>query len=1062
MAGSPDRRDVPDVVRDVVALAGGSGSGSGSGRWWWWGARPVVSAPVVSDELAAAVAAAVPGAWVVRMPPADDLRVQDAIDEALRGAGTAAPDTRRYDDLTAALRRPAGAGGGSGGAGRGPGSGAGAAEDLLDRRRIAARRERWKHAVEPVVLLWLGLASLGASLMSAADVREFGQGDLAYNLGAVCLCTGMLLIAARLLAGLWRLARGGIRAVPTEQELAQALLRDLRYDARRFFPTGWFRARDVPGRLPVLLVATPADGRRPVLLDEYLRWHSPRLPRWMWWIVAAARRPSAIVVTDHPMPVTVDQQIRAVWRRRAQGRSWLRARRRALRGLPAAVVTWWNSLPGPAWRRPGAAAGAAAGAVVRLRFARRCRARLAGGFLAFLALAWPRRARPRLRRLTAYALVSVLTATALYIQRSPSQPYCLRPMAGSEQDLSTDSAGDEWIGYRTCLGWSQLAGNVAGGAVSAVADRLAVRQPGPDDTPDLFDENLIYRENKRVRQLAGAQRPLVTVALITSLTSAAPTRAIRSVVAEHEGLAGAYAAQRRINSARSTHLPYVRLAIVNTGDLTVRPGTETAIGRHLETLAKKLRQLAADPTLAAAVITVNSMAQVQDALGASLGAAGVPMISPTMSADGFGEPLARAVGRDDDLATAAPGTSPAGTSSPGSSSPGASLTGAALLSAAAGAVTPRPQPMFFQINSTNDDQVQLIYEYARNRNEPLAFFFPVTDASRTEPAADDLYLTSLYCDVWRRRPSSHVQELSGGSAGPGKARSTCPPAPVAVADPSPAAPQVPVSLVPWSSDRPLSETARVACPPETPDVQPRVASASGPGTVTATEETSGAGRPVVFFGGRYTDFAEFAQALRLACGSRMPQVAVSDSAGRFLADRELARHVPHGVQVLIAYRGRTLTCAGMAGAGDAGAGAGGQQLDFYDDIRAYLGRCAGPGAHPEDRWLAGGWAAFSYDSLLLINDALIRAGVPPTASDARGRILGCLRGPAAGACTSTDYPGVYGTIQLDGNGVGRPPAVLLRVEDLTTAFDSPSQVSVVGTCAPTAAPCDARFPADVR
>ncbi|EFC84670.1 hypothetical protein [Parafrankia sp. EUN1f] len=1051
MAGSPDRRDVPDVVRDVVALAG---RGRGGGRWWWWGARPVVSAPVVSDELAAAVAAAVPGAWVVRVPRADDRRVQDAIDEALRGAGSAAPDTRRYDDLTAALRRPTGAGGGSGGAGGGSGGGAGEAEDLLDRRRIAARRERWKHAVEPVVLLWLGLASLGASLMSAADVREFGQGDLAYNLGAVCLCTGMVLIAARLLAGLWRLARGGIRAVPTEQELAQALLRDLRYDARRFFPTGWFRARDVPGRLPVLLVATPADGRRPVLLDEYLRWHSARLPRWMWWIVAAARRPSAIVVTDHPMPATVDQQIRAAWRRRAQGRSWLRARRRALRGLPAAVVTWWNSLPGPAWRRLGAAAWALA----RLRFARRCRARLAGGFLAFLALAWPRRARPRLRRLTAYALVSVLTATALYLQRSPSQPYCLRPMAGSDQDLSTDSSGDEWIGYRTCLGWSQLAGNVVGGAVSAVAARLAVRQPGPDDTPDLFDEDLIYRENKRVRQLADAQRPLVTVALITSLTSAASTRAIRSVVAEHEGLAGAYAAQRRINSARSTRLPYVRLAIVNTGDLTVRRGTETAIGRHLETLTKKLQQLAADPTLAAAVVTVNSMAQVQDALDASLGAAGVPMISPTMSADGFGEPLARAVGRDDDLAAAVPGTSPAGTSLPGTS-----LTGAALLSAAAGAAAPRPQPLFFQINSTNDDQVQLIYEYARNRNEPLAFFFPVTDASQTEPAADDLYLTSLYCDVWRRRPPSHVQELSGGSASLGKARSTCPPAPVAVAASSPAAPPVPVSLVPWSSDRPLSETARIACPPETPEVQPRTASASGPGT--GTEETSGAGRPVVFFGGRYTDFAEFAQALRLACGSRMPQVAVSDSAGRFLADRELARHVPHGVQVLIAYRGRTLTCAGMAAAGDAGAGvtgAGGQQLDFYDDIRAYLGRCAGPGAHPEDRWLAGGWAAFSYDSLLLINDALIRAGVPPTASDARGRILDCLRGPAAGACTSTDYPGVYGTIQLDGNGVGRPPAVLLRVEDLTTAFDSPSQVSVVGTCAPTTAPCDARFPAGVR
>ncbi|WP_018504205.1 sulfotransferase family protein [Parafrankia discariae] len=1042
MAGSAGRRDVPDVVGEVV------GRVSHDARWW--GARPVVPASVVDDALAEAISDQVPGAWVVRVLPAD-LPLREAVDEALREAGPAAPDTRRYDDLTAALRQPTGPGGDG---------------DLLDRRRTAARRERWKYVVEPVGLLWIGVASLGAALMSAANVKQFGRGDLAWNVGTFLLFTAILLIGTRLLAGLWRLVRGSIRAAPTERELARALLRDLRYDARRIVPTGWFRARDVPRRLPVLLVATAGDGRRPVLLEEYLRWHSPRLPRWLWWLTAALRRPSAVVVTDHPMPVTAGVWLRAAWRRRAEHharlRTCLRTSRRTLRGLPAGLAAWWGGLPGPAWRRLGAVARAV------LLPPGEGLVRLVRWLVVFL---WPRRARARMRRLTAYGLAAVLAGTAVYVQLSPGQPYCLRPMAGSERDLSTDTSAGEWIGYRTCLGWRQLAGNVVGETLSSVAARLTVHRPGPDDVSDLFDDTLIYRENKRVERLADHRRPIVTVALVSSLTSAAPTRAVRSVVAEREGLAGAYAAQLRINAMRGTSLPYVRLAVVNSGDLTAGM-SDLTVRDHLKILEGKLRQLAEDPTLAAAVVTGNSTTGLRDVLGASLGAAGVPMISPTMSADGFGANLA------------SPATDPDG--------PGVNADGL-------GAAT-RRQPMFFQINSTNDDQVQLIYEYARGQGSPLTFFYPVTDTTRTGPDADDLYLTSLYCDVLRRQQHPEPAQATGsaqatesGQDPAGGPPSTCAPPSQATeralsaassasvlsepvlsdGEPGPTAPPVPVSLVPWSPGRSLTTTASQACPPANTDTQPAVGQTPAgtgstgrmPGAAQAAPRTPGATLPLVFFGGRYTDVAEFTQALRLACGSRMPQVAVADSSARFLADRELARHVPHGVQVLIAYRGRIQTCAGL---GDPQAGAdeslfdAGRRTDFYGDIRAYLGRCGGPGSREQDRWLSGGWASLSYDSLLMVNDALLRAGMPSTAADARHQILRCLRGPTAGLCDSTDYPGAYGTIHLDDQGVGRRSAVLLHLKDLTTAFGSPSEVSTVGTCAPVATPCLAHITPEAR
>lgn len=958
--GQPSGRVGLDAVDDVAAQVAADVRRDGR----WWGVRPVVVARV-NDDLVGAVRRKLPGAWVVPMPAGRPL--QEAIDEALRRAGPAAPDTPRYDALTAVVRRAVGATD---------------ADDLLDRRRLAARRERWRFLLEPITLFWILVATLGATTMSAASVKEFGRGDLAWNVGTVCLLSGVAGIGWHLAVAAWRLVWWSIRAVPTEQELARALLRDLRHDWRRILPNGWFRARDVPQQLPVLLVAASPPGPVPSLLAACLRGHSPRLPRWLWWLIAAVRRPAAVVVTDYRKPghVPVADQVRSA-------ATWVTKQ-------PERFGSWWRKEPGPTWRRLGVLAA------VVLRW--------------LVAVAAPAGARRRAVRLLQYGVVVLLLLGSFYLDRSPNQPYCLWRAPGSE--LSTDASAGEWIGYRSCLGWGQLGADIVDGTVAAVASPLTVHRPGPDDDPHLFDVNLIYRENKRVERLADGRRPVITIAMVTSLTAADPTRPVRSVVAERENLAGAYAAQMRINTMRSTRRPYVRLAVVNAGDLT-RGEADPAVREHLTILEAKLQRLARDPTLAAAIVTVYSTRGVQNALRDSLGVAGVAMVSPTMSADGFG--------------------------------------------AAFG-----PRPLFFQVNSTNDDQVQLIYQYARSRHRPLVFFYPVRDKGAAGYGVDgsDLYVTSLYCDVQRR-----YQQNTGSFHGPPDGQTvTCPPAnpptspPVnslagTPADGQPATPAdtsnppVPVSMAPWTAERPPTELTQWACPPSA--VDPRNAPASS--AVDAL--------PLVFFGGRYTDVAEFTQALRLGCANRMPEVAVADSSARFLADREQASHVPHGAQVLIAYRGRVLTCDTLRNPRQAPNESSfdvGRRADFYDDISGRLHRCATGGGDPEvDRWLAGGWAALGYDSLLMINDALLRAGVPD-ARHARGNILQCLRGRPGNPCDSTDYPGAYGAIHIDDNGVGRRPTVLLRVKDLATAFESPATVDTVATCVPQSTPCTAHIEPD--
>ncbi|MFG1609196.1 hypothetical protein [Actinoplanes sp. NPDC049265] len=804
--------------------------------------------------------------------------------------------------------------------------------------------------------------------------------------------TGSLLVLLGLAASLLHILRAAVRMIPpVTHPTDHDLARALLADLRR----DW-RRRTVFRFTDVpqklpLLLVGTAPGAP---MPPLLRAYRRRRV-WLSPIVAVFRRPSAVFVTDYKDPA---RRPRCRWR-----------------------VSLWSLVQGARW---------VMGTVIL-----------------------PRRARQRAAHLLFYGLTALLMTGLVYVHHSVDQPYCLTGTGTDDVDVEHD----EWIGSRTCLGWKDLGRDVRDAVPGWIESRVTVHKPGPDDNAGLFDVNLIYRENKRVGQAAaGSSRGVVTVALVTSLTTSSPTRPIRSTVAEHEGLAGAYAAQVRINAGRDQRMPYVQLAIVNSGDLT-GGADQAAVGEHLFRMRRSLHELALDTDrrLIAAVVTLNSTTEVRKALHESLGRDGIAMLSPTMTADGFGDEIR--------VPAEAPGAG---------------------------------RPVFFSVNTVNDDQVEVITRYAAGSAKKLVYYYPV-DPDRIAPGFDttDLYLGTLTCDVWKRagfRPEA-LHDATAWNPSGGSPANLCPGAAAAGTDRQVAAAGrtrrpgatagtkrgASIGLWPWSRGEPAEELRKSACP----------ASAGS------------AERPqVLFFGGRYTDVAAFTELVQVACPKR-PEVAVADSATRFLADGELAGLVPHRTSVLITSRGPVLTCESLTHP-DSVRGLGphdaGRLEDFADDVHNVLQRCRGAGDPEADRRLAGGWAILSYDTVLMIRDVLLRIGLtdlrrppPPIirtdastpAGAPRGLldaprlhdlVLGCLQGrpPAVvgtrvdgtangsvgTACTSRTFAGAYGTIELVG-GVGRRTVVLLDIPDLATAFASgagrPTR-SCVPSAKPPGRPCRVR------
>ncbi|WP_432840134.1 hypothetical protein [Dactylosporangium sp. CA-092794] len=192
-------------------------------------------------------------------------------------------------------------------------------------------------------------------------------------------------------------------------------------------------------------------------------------------------------------------------------------------------------------------------------------------------------------RLSAFVLVPALAAVLGVVAARPPST-CSGPF---EPDVVVTDRGER-VGVQYC-----------GDSFAAASDT---------------EEQQIYRQNREVRRRHPDRA--VTIVLLTSLTQDPQAGPERSVLAEREGLAGAYAAQMSINSAPGVH-PLVQLAIANAGYHAQH------IGEVTDRLHAKLR---GDPRMLAAVATVDSTEPVQQALQ-RLADQSLVLASPTMTAD---------------------------------------------------------------------------------------------------------------------------------------------------------------------------------------------------------------------------------------------------------------------------------------------------------------------------------------------------------------------------------------------------------------------------------------------
>jgi hypothetical protein len=220
--------------------------------------------------------------------------------------------------------------------------------------------------------------------------------------------------------------------------------------------------------------------------------------------------------------------------------------------------------------------------------------------------------------------------------------------------------------------------------------------------------------------------------------------------------------------------------------------------------------------------------------------------------------------------------------------------------------------------------------------------------------------------------------------------------------------------VPWSPDRAGDEFLRI-CP------------AAGPA-------------PVVYYLGRYTQFADFISDLGLICGSRRPLLIADDSVSRFIADDSLTSHLPHGTEVVVTVRGNLKSCRGLAARGsdaDRANGVAQRRADFLADVRKYLGRCEGPQDRVAD--VAGGWAGLIYDVVRMFDNAwrrvsLIRPdllGLP--GNEPREQVFQQL--VVRDAADGHAYPGAVEPLQWGAGRIARRSLALYCLPELRTPLE---------------------------
>jgi hypothetical protein len=407
-------------------------------------------------------------------------------------------------------------------------------------------------------------------------------------------------------------------------------------------------------------------------------------------------------------------------------------------------------------------------------------------------------------------------------------------------------------------------------------------------------------------------RPIVTIVYLTSFALSDE----HDFVAEREGLLGAWYAQRRANqeAQRNPTTPYVQILVANAG-------VEGAFADQVVT--RILDRFAVDKQIIAVVATIDSRAASVAALR-RLGDAGLPVMSPTMSADGLGDQI----------------------------------------------------PLFLQLAAPTSVQADLVHHYATHvlKVNTLTNYFTYGRRG-VQAKGSDLYVDTLRSDLAK-------------DFGPGRYRERL-----------------------WSSGTSLSADCR--------------------------------NNSVIFFGGRYTEFAAFLAQIGHDCEGRMPAVVADGSVARFMANADKRKAAPAGLAVAFVSGGYLGSCAVL---GEQGLPAANRHLERQNYLLDVGGDC--------DRNPAGqiaGWSALTYDAARLLtramqeNTATIRAPGGPRPWQAGLIQPASLYQRIRHWSDAAPYNGVTGPISF--NGADRYAAMVCarNVQGAyRTAADTPHLVDSVG------------------
>ena len=431
----------------------------------------------------------------------------------------------------------------------------------------------------------------------------------------------------------------------------------------------------------------------------------------------------------------------------------------------------------------------------------------------------PRRPSRLAHPLTATTLSVLLAAAVALI----SVPIMKERVAAAQAGCDAGLAQEDQVSLADgqCIGFSET-GRVLFGTSKTVQALQS----------KIFEENGVAHDHWADRR----NRPIITLVYLTSFTRPDGDRPDQETfIAEREGLKGMLYAQQRANleADSSPTSPYVQVLVANAGD-------EAAYADEVVTMI--IERAKSDKQIVAIVAAVDSRTKPVAALH-RLGDAGLPVITPTMSADGIDA--------------------------------GASL--------------------FLQVAAPVTVEATLVHHYV-TRILKLGNLINYYTHGKHEQRSDksDLYVESLRTALAHSFGEKHYRDYF------------------------------------WSSGSSLSSACRKDA--------------------------------VIFFGGRYSQLADFIGRIHKDCSGKMPAVVADGSAARYMANLRERATAPQNMALAFISSGYLGTCAVIRESALPAVKRHSERQNYLQDIGSECGN--------EFAGQAAGWSALTYDSTRMIIRAM--------------------------------------------------------------------------------------------